>query len=120
ARPRPRACGLVRTCRVCAPRRPNQPRARRRLPMLADMIALNARTRPRHPALVAGGTVLDHAGFDRAVNRVASALLARGAREGALLALCLSDRPLHLLALWACARLGVPVLPMDWRWTAAE
>jgi acyl-CoA synthetase (AMP-forming)/AMP-acid ligase II len=88
--------------------------------MLADMLALNARTRPDHPALIAGDVVLDNAALDAAVNRVAQALLARGVREGELLALCIGDRPLHLLALWACARLGVPVLPMDWRWTAAE
>lgn len=88
--------------------------------MLAETIALNARTRPGHPALVAGAQALDHAGFDAEVNRLAQVLRARGVREGALLALCLGERPLHLLALWAAARLGVPVLPMDWRWTAAE
>jgi acyl-CoA synthetase (AMP-forming)/AMP-acid ligase II len=88
--------------------------------MLAEMLALNARTRPTHPALLADGVALDHAGFDAAVNRMAHALRASGAKEGALLALCLGDTPLHLMALWAAARLGVPVLPMDWRWTAAE
>ncbi len=88
--------------------------------MIADALALHAQTRPSHPALEASGFALDHAGLDRAVNRVARALLARGVAEGVRVALCLGDRPLHVIALWALARIGAPVLPMDHRWAPAE
>jgi acyl-coenzyme A synthetase/AMP-(fatty) acid ligase len=76
--------------------------------------------RPDHPALEAPGMALDHRALDAAVNRVARVLRDAGVRPGMLTALCLGDRPLHLLALWALARLGAPVLPMDHRWAPAE
>jgi acyl-CoA synthetase (AMP-forming)/AMP-acid ligase II len=90
--------------------------------MLAETIAIHARTRPTHPALLdaEGRMLLDHAGLDAAVNRMAHLLRMHGVAEGRLVALSLADTALHLLALFACARLGAPVLPMDWRWTKAE
>lgn len=84
--------------------------------MLADALAQNARMRPDHPAL----DDMDHAALDAAVNRTAHALLDRGVREGSRVALCLGDHALHVVALWALARIGAPVLPMDHRWSAAE
>lgn len=88
--------------------------------MLADALALNARMRPTHPALLADGVALDHAALDAAVNRLAQTLLARGVAPGARLALCLGDHPLHVIALWSLARLGIAVLPMDHRWAPTE
>ena len=49
---------------------------------LVDMIRWHARTRPNHPAWLAEGIELSWQDFDRAVNRVAHALITRGIKQG--------------------------------------
>ncbi len=87
---------------------------------LAGTLPLHARTRASHPAIVAGERVITYRELDLQVGRTASHLNALGLRSGDLLGVCLGDHADHVIVLLAAARLGVPVLPMDWHWAQAE
>jgi acyl-CoA synthetase (AMP-forming)/AMP-acid ligase II len=47
-------------------------------------------------------------------------LAARGLRPGDVAGLWLKDTPLHLALIYGCARAGIVMLPLDWKWTPAE
>lgn len=87
---------------------------------LADPLAHHARARPEKAAIVSGDRVLRYGELDATVRRWAAHLLVLGARQGEVLGVALRDTVEHLLALYAGARLGAILLPMDWRWTEAE
>lgn len=87
---------------------------------LADALALHARARPDHAALVDGERCLTHAVLHSQVLTVAGALVSRGLGPGTVVGLCMRDSLEHVVCMWACARVGVVLLPLDWRWTAAE
>lgn len=55
---------------------------------LPDLIALHARERGRTPALIAEGQMLDYAGLDAAMDRVAAALQRDGLARGQAVAIC--------------------------------
>ena len=84
-------------------------------------MALHARSRPDHVALIDGERSLTHAELHRRVGSLAVALLSgKRLRRGDIVGLCLRDHLEHVLCLWACARAGLVMLPLDWRWTATE
>ncbi len=87
---------------------------------LADALALHARARPDHPALVDGGRCLTHSELHGRVLSLACALVANGLAPGAIVGLCMRDSLEHVVCMWACARAGLVQLPLDWRWTAVE
>jgi acyl-CoA synthetase (AMP-forming)/AMP-acid ligase II len=87
---------------------------------LAEVFRLHARLRGRKPAIREGGRTLDYAGFDRMLNSAAASLRDFGVRRGDIVGVSLRDRAEHLAVLFALARMGAVVLPMDWRWTAPE
>ena len=91
---------------------------------LAEVFRLHARLRGRKPAVVEGRGAarrsVDFAAFDRMLDSAAHALHGAGVRRGDIVGVALKDRPEHLAALFALARVGAIVLPMDWRWTAHE
>jgi acyl-CoA synthetase (AMP-forming)/AMP-acid ligase II len=87
---------------------------------LADALAHHVRARPDRAALIHGKRVILYRDLDGLVRRWAATLASRGLGEGDVVGVALRDGPDHLLALWACARLGAIALPMDWRWTTAE
>lgn len=87
---------------------------------LADSLAHNARARPDHTALVDGDRSLTHAQLHDDVQRLAHALMSDGLQSGDILGLCLRDSLEHVVCMWACIRAGLVMLPLDWRWTAAE
>ena len=93
---------------------------RTRMMNLADALAQHARARPTHAALVAGDRTLTYRELHAAVDRDAAALVSLGAREGDLVGLALKDTIEHVTLFYALARLGLVILPMDWRWTDEE
>jgi acyl-CoA synthetase (AMP-forming)/AMP-acid ligase II len=87
---------------------------------LADALEDNARRRPDHPAVIEGARVLSHADFFAAVCRWAAALAGQGVGPGDIVGVNLKDNAEHLIALYAVARIGAAIMPMDWRWTDHE
>ena len=87
---------------------------------LADQLALHARQRPTKAALVHGEQVLDYRALDLAVRQRAAHLLDLGVQPGQMVGLALQDSIEHVLMLYAVARAGAVILPMDCRWKAAE
>jgi acyl-CoA synthetase (AMP-forming)/AMP-acid ligase II len=87
---------------------------------LAEALAHHARARPTHAALVAGDRVVDYRTLNAAVERQAAALATLGARQGDLIGLALKDTIEHVTLFYALARLGLVILPMDWRWSEEE
>lgn len=90
------------------------------LPNLAEPLDLHARQRPTHPALIAGDREWSWAEAALRVRQVAQALAAEGVGRGDFIGLGLRDTPAHVFALFALMRLGAVLVPLDWRWSAAE
>ena len=87
---------------------------------LSDSLALHARARPDHLALVDGDRSLTYSQLHSRVVALAVTLLSNRLRPGDIVGLCLRDTLEHVLCMWACARAGLVMLPLDWRWTSAE
>lgn len=87
---------------------------------LADAIDFHAHSRPLHPAIVSGDTQLTYREFAARVSSMQARLEALGAAPGKLVGVCLRDTIDHLVAIYALARAGAVMLPMDWRWSADE
>ena len=88
---------------------------------LSDAIETNARRRPDHPAIIRrDGSIITYRDYGNAVGRWAAVLKADGIGAGDIVGVNLKDSPDHLIALYAIARAGAAILPMDWRWTLEE
>jgi acyl-CoA synthetase (AMP-forming)/AMP-acid ligase II len=87
---------------------------------LAYALDIHARARPDHPALVENGTVIGYGELTAQVRRLAAWITARVPDETAVVGLCLADTARHVIALYALARAGRIILPMDLRWSEAE
>jgi len=85
---------------------------------LADALDIHARARPTHIALIEGARRIAYAEAARVVRDLASRLVALPG--DAPVGLCLRDTAEHVLVLYALARAGRAILPMDARWTEAE
>lgn len=85
---------------------------------LADALDIHARARPTHAALVEGARRITYAEAARAVRDLASRLVALP--QDAPVGVCLRDTAEHVLVLYALARAGRVILPMDARWTEEE
>jgi acyl-CoA synthetase (AMP-forming)/AMP-acid ligase II len=87
---------------------------------LADMLANNAARRPDHPAIITGDCTITHGEFHGLALRWAGHLEDLGVKGGDIVGVNLRDTAEHLIALFAIARLGAIILPIDCRWTRAE
>lgn len=87
---------------------------------IADPLTKHAERRPDHPALVDGPRTITYRELDPLVRRTADHLAALGAGPGDIVGVALGDNADHLVLLYAVARLGAAVLPMDARWTQTE
>lgn len=83
----------------------------RRAALAADAVALE------EPAT---GRALDYAALDRRVGRAAAMLQARGVAPGDRIAILCRGRIAFFELLFACARLGAILVPLNWRMPAAE
>jgi fatty-acyl-CoA synthase len=88
---------------------------------LSDLIARNAAFAPEKPALRFEGDVLSYAAFHARIVRTARALQGEfGVGKGDRVAILSLNRPDYLVLLYACARLGAMLVPLNWRLAVAE
>jgi len=80
----------------------------------------NAIRRGNHPAIIEGERSISYRALSPMVQRIAGHLANLGVRENDTVGICLRDSADHLMILYAVARLGAVVLPLDWRWTEPE
>ncbi|HET7514728.1 MAG TPA: long-chain-fatty-acid--CoA ligase [Gaiella sp.] len=83
-------------------------------------LADRARLTPDRVAIRYLGGDLTYAELDRRATRLAAGLAGRGLRRGDRLATLTQTSPDHVSTLFACARLGVALLPISWRLAPAE
>ncbi|MDP6876734.1 MAG: AMP-binding protein, partial [Alphaproteobacteria bacterium] len=87
---------------------------------IASLLDEHAVRRARHTAIVEGERVLTYGQLAPLVKRTARHLQQCGISEGDIVGVCLKDSADHLLVMFALARLGAVILPLDWRWSGAE
>jgi fatty-acyl-CoA synthase len=88
---------------------------------LSDLIARNAAFGPDKSALVFNGEALSYADFHARIGQAACALKAEcGVMRGDRVAILSLNRPDYLVLLYACARLGAILVPLNWRLAVAE
>jgi acyl-CoA synthetase (AMP-forming)/AMP-acid ligase II len=87
---------------------------------VGDALTRTAAAYPQHEAVVDGARRLSYAELDAWVNRVASGLAARGYQRGDALGLMSGNSAEFLVTYYACAKLGVVVVPTNLGWRDAE
>ncbi|GAB08128.2 putative non-ribosomal peptide synthetase, partial [Gordonia amarae NBRC 15530] len=66
-----------------------------------------------HPAVICGDTELNYAEFEAVTNRIARALIARGAGAESVVAVALDRSAESVIAVWGIAKSGAAFLPID-------
>jgi fatty-acyl-CoA synthase len=88
---------------------------------LSSLIARNAAFTPDKPAIHFEGATLTYAAFNARIEATAKALKAEcGVGRGDRVAILSLNRPDYLVLLYACARLGAILVPLNWRLAVAE
>jgi fatty-acyl-CoA synthase len=88
---------------------------------LSDLIDRNAAFTPGKTALRFRGRALSYADFSERIALAARALKSRlGVGRGDRVAILSLNHPDYLVLLYACARLGAMLLPLNWRLAAPE
>jgi acyl-CoA synthetase (AMP-forming)/AMP-acid ligase II len=83
-------------------------------------VGLHAARRPDHPALLCEDRALTYAALHRSSNRVANALAAAGAGPGVRVVYLGQESEHYYILLFACAKTGAVLVPVNWRLTAPE
>ena len=88
---------------------------------LCSLIERNAAFAPDKPAIHFEGETLSYAAFAARIEQTARALKAElGVNRGDRVAILSLNRPDYLVLLYACARLGAMLVPLNWRLAVAE
>jgi fatty-acyl-CoA synthase len=88
---------------------------------LCSLIERNAAFAPDKPATIFEGEILSYAAFSARIEQTARALKAEfGVSRGDRVAILSLNRPDYLVLLYACARLGAMLVPLNWRLAVAE
>ena len=88
---------------------------------LSDLIARHAAFTPDKPATVFEGEALNYRAFHEHIETTAKALKSKfGVSRGDRVAVLSLNRPDYLVLLYACARLGAMLVPLNWRLAVAE
>jgi fatty-acyl-CoA synthase len=88
---------------------------------LCSLIERNAAFAPEKPAIRFEGTTLSYATFAARIAQTAQALQGEfGIGKGDRVAILGMNRPEYLVLLYACARLGAMLVPLNWRLALAE
>jgi fatty-acyl-CoA synthase len=88
---------------------------------LSDLIERNAAFTPDKPAIIFDGAILTYADFAARIEQTARAMKSElGVVTGTRVAILSLNRPDYLVLLYACARLGAVLVPLNWRLAEAE
>src|SRR4051794_15770727 len=88
---------------------------------LADLIDRNAAFAPDKPAIHFSGRTLSYAALAERIAATARALKSQlGIGRGDRVAILSLNRPDYLVLLYACARLGAMLVPLNWRLAVPE
>jgi len=88
---------------------------------LSDLIERNAAFTPDKPATIFEGETLNYTAFNSRIVQTARALKSEcGVGRGDRVAILSLNRPDYLVLLYACARLGAMLVPLNWRLAVAE
>src|SRR5882724_2138603 len=88
---------------------------------LSDLIVRNAAFAPDRPAIHFNGTSLTYAAFADRIAAAARALKSQlGIGRGDRIAILSLNHPDYLVLLYACARLGAILVPLNWRLAMPE
>src|SRR5213592_2521893 len=88
---------------------------------LSDLITRNAAFTPDKAALRYGGSTLTYAALAQRIAVAARALKSQlGVGRGDRVAILATNHPDYLVLLYACARLGAMLVPLNWRLAVAE
>jgi fatty-acyl-CoA synthase len=88
---------------------------------LSDLIARHAAFTPDKTATIFEGEALSYRAFNERIELTARALKAEfGVVSGDRVAILSLNRPDYLVLLYACARLGAMLVPLNWRLAIAE
>src|SRR5215217_1310378 len=88
---------------------------------LSDLIERNAAFAPQKAAIVFEGKTLTYQAFHARIELTACALKTEfGVSRGDRVAILSLNRPDYLVLLYACARLGAMLVPLNWRLAVAE
>ncbi|MEJ0078285.1 MAG: AMP-binding protein [Alphaproteobacteria bacterium] len=88
---------------------------------LADLIDRNAAFAPEKAAIRFGGVTLTYAAFAARIAATARALKSQlGVGRGDRVAILSLNHPDYLVLLYACARLGAMLVPLNWRLAVPE
>lgn len=87
---------------------------------IADQLARHANHRPTKIAMIQGSEEINYLNLYERIIDKAKALLEMGINEGDIIGVALADNINHVVMLFAIARAGAIVLPMDCRWSTTE
>src|SRR6266699_1741147 len=88
---------------------------------LSELIERNAAFTPDKPATIFEGETLSYRALSARIEQTARALKAEfGVSRGDRVAILSLNRPDYLALLYACARLGAMLVPLNWRLAVAE
>src|SRR5262249_40879674 len=88
---------------------------------LSDLIDRNAAFAPDKAAIRFAGSTLTYAGLARRIADTARALKSQlGVGRGDRVAILAANHPDYLVLLYACARLGALLVPLNWRLAVPE
>jgi fatty-acyl-CoA synthase len=88
---------------------------------LSDLIERNAAFTPGKTAIIFDGETLSYRAFHHRIEAAARVLKAEfGVGRGDRVAILSLNRPDYLVLLYACARLGAMLMPLNWRLAVAE
>ncbi len=88
--------------------------------MIARWLSDRGRNTPRRVAIDYDGRLVTYAELAAGADDFAAALAEAGLRRGDRVATLTGNSPEHVMVLFACARLGLILLPLSWRLTAPE
>src|SRR5882757_292623 len=88
---------------------------------LSELIERNAAFTPDKPATIFEGETLSYRALSARIEQTARALKAEfGVSRGDRVAILSLNRPDYVVLLYACARLGAMLVPLNWRLAVAE